>query len=117
MPNGHGRAFNINAAQAQGDNEVVNGTFLVNGLYASVLFDTGADKSFVSLEFEPRLKCTRSKMPRPFSVEVASGKPITVDSVLRNCILNFNEHKFPIDIIPMKLGRFRFVNYDLEFII
>ncbi|KAK9050792.1 hypothetical protein SSX86_030237 [Deinandra increscens subsp. villosa] len=50
-----GRAYNLNANQAQANNEVVNGTFLVNNHYASILFDTGADKSFVSVEFEPLL--------------------------------------------------------------
>ncbi|KAI3744707.1 hypothetical protein L1987_57798 [Smallanthus sonchifolius] len=46
-----GRAFNINANESQANNDVVNGTFLVNSQYASILFDTGADKSFVSLNF------------------------------------------------------------------
>ncbi|GJR26658.1 reverse transcriptase domain-containing protein [Tanacetum coccineum] len=33
------------------DNNVVNGMFLINNVYASVLFDTGADRSFVSYTF------------------------------------------------------------------
>ncbi|KAI3821571.1 hypothetical protein L1987_09139 [Smallanthus sonchifolius] len=53
-----GRAFNINANEAQANNDVVNGTFLVNSQYASILFDTGADTSFVSLNFEPLLAKT-----------------------------------------------------------
>ncbi|KAI3819779.1 hypothetical protein L1987_13629 [Smallanthus sonchifolius] len=35
----HGRAFKINANEAQANNDVVNGTFLVNSQYASILFD------------------------------------------------------------------------------
>ncbi|KAD4585863.1 hypothetical protein E3N88_23464 [Mikania micrantha] len=101
-----GRVFNLNANQARNDNEVVNGMFLVNNLYASMLFDTGADKSFVSIEFESLLDCTRSKLPKSFFVEVANGKSILVDSVLHDCILTLNEHTFPIDLIPMKLGSF-----------
>ncbi|MFS7984709.1 putative transcription factor interactor and regulator CCHC(Zn) family [Helianthus anomalus] len=34
------RTFNINVNQAHANNNVVNGTFLVNGIYASCLFDT-----------------------------------------------------------------------------
>ncbi|KAJ0565530.1 putative transcription factor interactor and regulator CCHC(Zn) family [Helianthus annuus] len=101
-----GRAFNLNANQARNDNDVVNGTFLVNHLYASILFDTGADKSFVSLEFESLLNCARSKLPKSFSVEVANGKSILVDSILLDCRLTLNEHVFPIDLIPMQLGSF-----------
>ncbi|XP_022024997.1 uncharacterized protein LOC110925350 [Helianthus annuus] len=77
----HGRAFNLNANQARNNNDVVNGMFLVNNLYASILFDTGADKSFVSVEFESLINCTRSKLPKSFSVEVANGKSILVNSI------------------------------------
>ncbi|KAJ0576646.1 putative nucleotidyltransferase, Ribonuclease H [Helianthus annuus] len=101
-----GRAFNINAKQAQNDNEVVNGTFLVNNIYASILFDTGADKSFVSAKFESLLNCARSILPKSFSVEVANGKSISVNSILRDCRLTLNEHVFPIDLIPMQMGSF-----------
>ncbi|GJS97390.1 putative reverse transcriptase domain-containing protein [Tanacetum coccineum] len=36
------------------DNNVVTGTFLLNNRYASILFDTGADRSFVSTAFSSR---------------------------------------------------------------
>ncbi|KAJ0819264.1 putative transcription factor interactor and regulator CCHC(Zn) family [Helianthus annuus] len=80
----HARTFNINARQAQADNNVVNGTFLVNGIYASCLFDTGADNCFVSFEFEKLLRRKRSYLSSPFEVEVATGRTIAVNSVLRD---------------------------------
>ncbi|KAJ0752567.1 putative nucleotidyltransferase, Ribonuclease H [Helianthus annuus] len=101
-----GRVFNMNAQEAQADNEVVNGTFFVNNQPASVLFDSGADKSFVSLSFEPLLRVSRTKLGKPLTVEVASGNPVVLDSVLRNCQLNLNDHLFPIDLTPMQLGSF-----------
>ena len=64
-PPARGRAFNINANQAQAANDVVNGTFLLNDQYAHILFDSGADRSFVSLEFEPLLAKTRTKLGTP----------------------------------------------------
>ena len=106
QPGPRGRAFLLTAAQAQNDNDVINGTFLINGIYASVLFDTGADRSFVSAEFEKLLMCNRTKLPKSFTVEVANGKSITVDSVLQDCKLILNDHSFPIDLIPMQLGSF-----------
>lgn len=84
-----GRAFNINANQAQANNEVVNDTFLINNYYASILFDTGADKSFVSFKFEPLLATSRVKLGESFTVEVADGKPVTIDSIICNCNLKF----------------------------
>ncbi|KAM0065676.1 putative transcription factor interactor and regulator CCHC(Zn) family [Helianthus debilis subsp. tardiflorus] len=100
------RTFNINARQAQADNNVVNGTFLVNGIYASCLFDTGAENCFVSFEFEKLLSRKRSYLPSSFEVEVATGRTIAVNSVLRDCTLELNNHIFPIDLIPMQLGSF-----------
>ncbi|GKE44914.1 putative reverse transcriptase domain-containing protein [Tanacetum coccineum] len=43
--------LNLCTEVAMKDNNVVNGTFLINNVYASVLFDTGADRSFVSYAF------------------------------------------------------------------
>ncbi|KAF5755487.1 putative nucleotidyltransferase, Ribonuclease H [Helianthus annuus] len=102
----HARTFNINARQAQADNNVVNGTFLVNGIYASCLFDTGVDNCFVSFEFEKLLSRKRSYLSSSFEVEVATGRTIAVNSVLRDCTLELNNHIFPIDLIPMQLGSF-----------
>ncbi|GKC48812.1 reverse transcriptase domain-containing protein [Tanacetum coccineum] len=46
-----GRVYILCAKAVVKDNNVVNGTFLINDVYASVLFDTGADRSFVSYAF------------------------------------------------------------------
>ncbi|KAI3742495.1 hypothetical protein L1987_60179 [Smallanthus sonchifolius] len=96
-----GRAFNINA-----NNDVVNGTFLINSQYASILFDTGADKSFVSLNFEPLLAKTPSQLEKTFTVEVANGDSLTIESIIYDCSLELNDHTFPINLVPMPLGSF-----------
>ncbi|KAI3819010.1 hypothetical protein L1987_12832 [Smallanthus sonchifolius] len=101
-----GRAFNINANEAQANNDVINGTFLVNNHYASILFDTGADRSFVSLTFESQLAKQRTKLDNPYSVEIANGKSIAINYVIRNCNLELNNHEFSVDLLPMQLGSF-----------
>ncbi|KAI3829671.1 hypothetical protein L1987_03799 [Smallanthus sonchifolius] len=101
-----GLAFNINANEAQANNDVVNGTFLVNSQYASILFDTGADKSFVSLNFEPLLAKTRSPLEKTFTVEIANGDSLTIESIIYDCSLELNEHTFAINLVPMPLGSF-----------
>ncbi|GJX12727.1 putative reverse transcriptase domain-containing protein [Tanacetum coccineum] len=52
-----GRAFNVNvnAVEALQDPKVVTGTFSLNDHFATVLFDSGADFSFISTEFAPLL--------------------------------------------------------------
>ncbi|KAI3695188.1 hypothetical protein L1987_78177 [Smallanthus sonchifolius] len=101
-----GRAFNINANEAQANNDVGNGTFLVNSQYASILFDTSADKSFVSLNFEPLLAKTRSQLVKTFTVEIANGDSLTIDSIIYDCSLELNDHSFPINLVPIPLGSF-----------
>ncbi|GKB67825.1 putative reverse transcriptase domain-containing protein, partial [Tanacetum coccineum] len=49
-----GRAYAIKYAEPQGPN-VVTSTFLLNNRYASVLFDSGSDRSFVNTRFSSLL--------------------------------------------------------------
>ncbi|GKE36481.1 putative reverse transcriptase domain-containing protein, partial [Tanacetum coccineum] len=49
------RAYAIGGGGASPDFNVVTGTFLLNNRYASMLFDSGADKSFVSTTFSALL--------------------------------------------------------------
>ncbi|GJX62739.1 reverse transcriptase domain-containing protein [Tanacetum coccineum] len=48
---GRGRVFVIGGGEASQDPNIVMGTFLLNNHYASILFDMGADRSFVSTAF------------------------------------------------------------------
>ncbi|GJX36100.1 putative reverse transcriptase domain-containing protein [Tanacetum coccineum] len=52
-----GRAFNVNvnAMEAVQDPKVVTGTFSLNDQFVTILFDSGADFSFISTEFAPLL--------------------------------------------------------------
>ncbi|XP_076944498.1 uncharacterized protein LOC143615198 [Bidens hawaiensis] len=80
--------------------------FLVNNIYASILFDTGAYISFVSFDFEPMLSSSRSKLERFFTVEVANAKSILIDSVIRGCTLNLSDYDCSVAPVRMQLGSF-----------
>nr|GEV01974.1 putative reverse transcriptase domain-containing protein [Tanacetum cinerariifolium] len=85
------------------DSNVVTGTFLVNNRYASILFDTGADRSFISVAFSYLIDI----VPTPLGdVELADGKIVRVDTVMRGCTLNLLNHPFNIDLMPVELGSF-----------
>ncbi|GJU22008.1 reverse transcriptase domain-containing protein [Tanacetum coccineum] len=49
------RAYAIGGGGTNPDSNVVTGTFLLNNCYASMLFDSGADRSFVSSTFSALL--------------------------------------------------------------
>nr|GEY51999.1 hypothetical protein [Tanacetum cinerariifolium] len=91
------------------DNNVVNGTFLINNAYASVLFDTGADRSFISSTFSEHLNITPTALDTGFDVDIAKGKSLTATTILRGCTLNLQNHTFKINLLPIELGSFNVI--------
>ncbi|GJS26453.1 putative reverse transcriptase domain-containing protein [Tanacetum coccineum] len=85
------------------DSNIVTGTFLLNNRYASVLFDTGADRSFVSTIFNIQINITPFVLDH-YDVELANRRIIGLNTILRGCTLNFLNHPFNIDLIPVELG-------------
>ncbi|GJR55089.1 putative reverse transcriptase domain-containing protein [Tanacetum coccineum] len=74
------KAYAIGGGGTNPDSHIVRGTFLLNNCYASMLFDLGADRSFVSSTFSDLL-------------DIA---PSTLDT----------SHPFDIDLMPVELGSF-----------
>ncbi|GJR37988.1 putative reverse transcriptase domain-containing protein [Tanacetum coccineum] len=101
-----GRAFNINAADALQDPNVVTSTFSVNDYFATVLFDSGADFSFISANFAPLLNVKPEIVNLDFVIEVADGKKVEVDRIICDCKLELGNSLFIIDLIPLGHGSF-----------
>jgi len=106
IPKARGRSFQITAEEAIKTADVVTGTFLLNSLPAYVLFDSGANRSFVSVKFASHSSFELSKLPVPVEVEVANSKTFLVFEIFRGCKLTVKEEEYPIDLIPMTLGEF-----------
>ncbi|GJW12922.1 putative reverse transcriptase domain-containing protein [Tanacetum coccineum] len=88
------------------NNNVVTGTFLLNNRYASILFDTGADKSFVSTAFSTLIDIIPTTLDHGYDVELADGRIIRVNTILQGCTMNFLNHPFHIDLMPVEMGSF-----------
>ncbi|GKF08506.1 putative reverse transcriptase domain-containing protein [Tanacetum coccineum] len=88
------------------DSNVITGTFLLNNRYASILFDTGADRSFVSTAFGSQIDITPTTLDHYYDVELAGGRIIRLNTIIRGCTLNLLNHSFNIDLMPVKLGSF-----------
>ncbi|GKD85277.1 putative reverse transcriptase domain-containing protein [Tanacetum coccineum] len=101
-----GRAFNINAANALQDPNVMTGTFSLNDHFATVLFDSGADFSFISTKFVPLQNVKPSIVNLGYVIEVADGKKVEVDRIIRDCKLELGNSLFIIDLIPLGHGSF-----------
>ncbi|GJU51050.1 putative reverse transcriptase domain-containing protein [Tanacetum coccineum] len=103
--NASGRAYVIKDANKQGPN-VVTGTFLLNNSYISVLFDSGFNKSFVNARFSHLIDINPDKLDVSYEVEIADGKVVSTNSVLRGCTLNLVNYIFEIDLMLIELGTF-----------
>nr|GEX50898.1 hypothetical protein [Tanacetum cinerariifolium] len=88
---------------ANPDINVVTSTFLINNWYASMLFDSGADRSFVSSTFSALLKVAPSTLDTSYAVELADGRISKTNVVLRGCTLGLLGHSFDIDLMPVEL--------------
>ncbi|GJV19056.1 putative reverse transcriptase domain-containing protein [Tanacetum coccineum] len=105
----HGRAYAIKDAEPQGPN-VVTGTFLLNNRYVSVLFDSGSDRSFVDTRFSSMLNTETVKISAGYEVELADGKVVSTNTVLKGCTLKLVNHLFEIDLMPIELGTFNVIS-------
>ncbi|KAJ9557239.1 hypothetical protein OSB04_011853 [Centaurea solstitialis] len=101
-----GRAFVIGAEEAKQNPDVVTGTFLLNNYPATVLFDSGADRSFVSLEFRPKINKKSQNLKEDHIIEYSNGELVKADKIIRKCTLGLSGKDFSIDLIPIKIGSF-----------
>ncbi|GJS38728.1 putative reverse transcriptase domain-containing protein [Tanacetum coccineum] len=106
--NGSGvaRAYAVGVAGQNPDHNVVTGTFLLNNRCASILFDTGADRSFVSTQFSTLINIAPTTLDHGYNVELADGRIIWVNTVLLGCTLNFLNHPFHVDLMPVEMGTY-----------
>ncbi|GJU69765.1 putative reverse transcriptase domain-containing protein [Tanacetum coccineum] len=101
-----GRAYALGGRDASPDSNVITGTFLLNNRYAIILFNTGADRSFVSNTFSALIEITPTTLENHYDVELADGKIIGVNTIIQGCTLNFMNHPFNIDLMPVPRGSF-----------
>nr|GEZ94228.1 reverse transcriptase domain-containing protein [Tanacetum cinerariifolium] len=100
------RAYAVGTTETNPNLNVVTGTFLLNNRYASVLFDTGADRSFVSTAFSSLIDIIPTTLDHGYDVELADSRIIWVNTLIRGCTLNFLYHHFNIDLMPVEMGSF-----------
>ncbi|GJY56685.1 putative reverse transcriptase domain-containing protein [Tanacetum coccineum] len=96
--NAQGWVYAVGNAEKRGnasgnpDVNVVTGMFLLNNHYASILFDTGADRSFISTAFSSLINIAPTPLENCYDVELADGKLVGIDTIIRGCTLNFLDH-------------------------
>nr|GEU97099.1 putative reverse transcriptase domain-containing protein [Tanacetum cinerariifolium] len=76
-----GRAFMLGVEEAHKDPNIMTGTFTLTDHFATTLFDSGVDYSFVSTIFIPLLGIEPSKLGFRYEIEIASGQLVKIDKI------------------------------------
>ncbi|GJW90672.1 reverse transcriptase domain-containing protein, partial [Tanacetum coccineum] len=104
--NAPAKVYAVGHAGTNPDSNVITGMFLLNNRYASILFDTGADRSFVSTAFSSQIDITSSTLDHYYDDELVDGRIIGLNAIIRGCTLNFLNHPFNIDLMLVEHGSF-----------
>ncbi|GJR00572.1 putative reverse transcriptase domain-containing protein [Tanacetum coccineum] len=101
-----GRAYMLRDRNAHQNPNVVTGMFLLNQHLARVLFNSGADKGFVSISLASKLNIPLIIIDTFYDIEMADGNLVSTNIVIQGAILTLLNQHFKIDLMPIKLGSF-----------
>ncbi|GKD12620.1 putative reverse transcriptase domain-containing protein [Tanacetum coccineum] len=104
--NAPAKVYVVGHAGTNPDSNDITGMFLLNNHYASILFDTCADRSFVSTAFSSQIDITSSTLDHYYDVELADGRIIRLNAIIQGYTLNFLNYPFNIDLMPIEIGSF-----------
>ncbi|GJU73644.1 reverse transcriptase domain-containing protein [Tanacetum coccineum] len=101
--NAQGRAYMLKDRNAQQDPNVVTGMFLLNQHLVKVLFDSGADRSFISISLASKLNIPSITIDTFYDIEMADGNLVSTNIIIKGCTLTLLNQPFEIDLMPIKL--------------
>ncbi|GJT52185.1 putative reverse transcriptase domain-containing protein [Tanacetum coccineum] len=106
VPDTRGKSYVVGGGDANPGSNTITGTFLLNDHHAYMLFDSGADRSFVSNTFSTLLDIIPSALDVSYAVELADGRTSKSSTMLRGYTLGLLGHPFNIDLMPIDLDSF-----------
>ncbi|GJX11263.1 putative reverse transcriptase domain-containing protein [Tanacetum coccineum] len=104
--NAQGRAYMLRDRNAHQDPNIVTGMFFLNQHLARVLFDSRADKSFVSISLASMLNIPPITIDTFYNIEMADRNLVSTNTVIQGATLTLLNQPFEINLMPIKLGSF-----------
>ncbi|XP_076893900.1 uncharacterized protein LOC143546030 [Bidens hawaiensis] len=102
---GNSRVFMLNTQKVGEFPDVITGTFPINNVYARVLFDLGANQSFIDYKFCSLLNEPLAKLNNHYEVETANGNLIRISEML-NSYISLAMYDMPVQLLPIELAGF-----------
>nr|GFB22306.1 hypothetical protein [Tanacetum cinerariifolium] len=91
--------------EARKDSNIMTCTFTLNEHFATTLFDSGADYSFVSTTFIPLLGIEPSELGFRYEIKIASGQLVEIDKSNHKAKIIFHEKVVRIPLLDGKVLR------------
>nr|GEU67482.1 reverse transcriptase domain-containing protein [Tanacetum cinerariifolium] len=107
--NAHRRTYLLRDKNTHRDPNVVMGTFLLNQHLARILFDSGEDKSFVSIYLASMLNIPPITLDTTYDIEMDDGNLVSTNTIIQGCTLILLNQPFEINLMLIKLGSFEFI--------
>nr|GFA11672.1 putative reverse transcriptase domain-containing protein [Tanacetum cinerariifolium]GFA11675.1 putative reverse transcriptase domain-containing protein [Tanacetum cinerariifolium] len=107
--NAMARAYDVGTTRTNPNSNIVTGTFLLNNRYASILFDTGADRSFISTAFSSLIDIIPTTIYDLFDQQQGSSVYSKID-------LRSGYHQLSVqgEDIPKTTFRTRYGHYEFQ---
>ncbi|GJT04986.1 hypothetical protein Tco_0839448 [Tanacetum coccineum] len=84
--------------------------------HAYALRDAKQDKSFVNSKFSQLIDIKPVTLNISYEVELADGKLVSTNTVLKGCTLNLLNQLFEVDLMPIELGTFDVI-IDMDWLV
>nr|GEY83623.1 retrotransposon protein, putative, Ty3-gypsy subclass [Tanacetum cinerariifolium] len=97
--NAPAKVYAVGHAGINPNSNVVTSAFLLNNCYASILFDAGADRSFVSTAFSSQIDITPTTLDHYYDVKLDDERIIRLNTIIRG-LPPTRQVEFQIDLIP-----------------
>ncbi|GJT06745.1 putative reverse transcriptase domain-containing protein [Tanacetum coccineum] len=104
--NAQGRAYMLRDRNAHQNPNVVTCMFLLNQHLARVLFESGADKSFVSISLASKLNIPPITIDTFYNIKMADGNLVSTNTIIQGATLTLLNQPFKIDLMPIKFTSF-----------
>nr|GEY45652.1 hypothetical protein [Tanacetum cinerariifolium] len=106
------RAYDVGTTGTNPKSNVVTGTFLLNNRYASLLFGTGVDRSFMSIAFSSLIDIIPTTLDHGYDVELADVEMGSFDIIIG---MDWLAKYHAMIVCDKKLVRIPFDNENLFF--
>ena len=103
-PTAKGRMYCISGEEAS-RSDLIQGEYDIAGNTLSVLFDSGAMHSFISMDCVKHIHLPVSELPFDLVVSTPAAKTLTANTACLHCPLSFGGRDFIVNLIFLPLKR------------